>query len=165
MIIAAISDTHLRRSEGPLERLLTGQLADADVIIHAGDHAEPAVVDYLEFVDQRDYYGVAGNMDEGSLGGRLPPTRVVELGGVTFGIVHGWGSGVGLEDRVASAFSKVPDVIVFGHSHRALVERRGGLLLVNPGSAFWPRDGQAGTFALITVEGGCAQARIVEVEQ
>jgi putative phosphoesterase len=165
VLIGVISDTHIRRSEGPLERLLTGQLADADVIIHAGDHSEPAVVDYLEFIDQRDYYGVAGNMDAGVLSSRLPPTRVVELGGVTFGIVHGWGSALGMENRVASAFSIVPDVIVFGHSHHSLVEQRGGLLLVNPGSAFWPRDCQIGTFALIEVEGGRASASIVEVEK
>ncbi len=162
-MIGVISDTHTDTFDASMARVVEGVLAEADVIIHAGDHTGADVVEHLEHVEARPYYGVSGNMDFHTGAGRLPVKRTVELGGVTIGIVHGSGSGVGLEKRVVSWFDPLPDVIIFGHSHRPLVKRIGSLLLVNPGSPFWPRGSGVGTVAMIEVTGTGIGARIVEV--
>jgi putative phosphoesterase len=163
MIVGILSDTHLDRPEGRLERLLTGELRSAGLLVHAGDHTSPTVLDYLEFADPRPYHGVAGNMDAGEVARRLPRCRLFETERVKIGVVHSFGSGAGLEGRVAGMFPEMPDVVVFGHTHRPLVERRGRLLLVNPGSPFHPRHGGPGTVALLEVSDGRAEARVVEV--
>ena len=76
---------------------------------------------------------VAGNMDQPEVKAVLPQQLTVEVEGRRIGIIHGWGPPIGVERRVLSRFSGM-DVIVFGHTHKALVEERKGTLLVNPGS-------------------------------
>jgi putative phosphoesterase len=163
MILGVLSDTHLRRPDERLDCLLADVLGPAEVLLHAGDYVGDAVLDHLEFVDQRPFYGVSGNMDPQALTQRLPEKRVVELGGYRIGLVHGWGAPGGLEDRVLGAFGEPIDVLVFGHSHRATRVERAGMLLVNPGSAFDRRFAPRCTVALIELGGGGARVRIEEV--
>lgn len=155
MRVGLLSDTHLRAPGRRLERLLAEQLADAEVLLHAGDHVGDGVIEYLEQGQPRPCLGVAGNMDLGPLGRSLPARRVLRLGGVSVGLVHGWGAPAGLERRVREVFG--PDearVVVFGHSHRPLARQVGESWLVNPGSAFLPRGSSRGSVALLTLEGG-----------
>jgi len=161
IVAGILSDTHLASTDPRLAGLLEGPLGGAQVIIHAGDHAAPAVVEYLEYDEPRPYYGVAGNMDGARTHAALGASRVFTLGGLTVGLVHGWGAPEGLEERVLTVFDALPDVVVFGHSHKPLVNRRGKTLLVNPGSPFQPRGVAKGSVALLTVEDGVASARIV----
>jgi uncharacterized protein len=56
------------------------------------------------------------------------------------------------------------DVVVTGHSHRPLIERRGGVLYVNPGSAGPVRFRLPVSLALMQVTGSQVSARIVELE-
>lgn len=163
MLLGAISDTHLSLADRKFKALLAGELGGAEMLLHAGDHAAEEVADYLEFEEPRPCHSVAGNMDPPALLARLGAKKIIEVGGLRVGLVHGWGAGEGLWARVLQAFPVPPDVIVFGHSHAALVKRVGPTLLVNPGSAYLPRDGTRGTVALIEIGGGGAEARIVEV--
>ncbi|HEX5480909.1 MAG TPA: metallophosphoesterase family protein, partial [Dehalococcoidia bacterium] len=56
------------------------------------------------------------------------------------------------------------DVVVFGHSHRPLVEHRGDVLYVNPGAAGRVGFHRLQTVALLeTARGHIAEARIVEL--
>jgi predicted phosphodiesterase len=61
--------------------------------------------------------------------------------------------------------ARFPDcrVVVFGHSHQPLVERSGGLLLLNPGSAVDRRREPVCTMAILDVEGDRAAARLIEL--
>ena len=153
MRVGLLSDTHLEGPDRCLTRLLAGELADAEVLLHAGDHVGDRVIDYLEHDQPRPYLGVAGNMDLGVRGRALPALRTVELGGVAVGLVHGWGPPRGLERRALEAFTpEQARVVVFGHSHLPLARQVGGRWVVNPGSAFHPRGG-AGSVALLTLEG------------
>ncbi|MFC1942961.1 YfcE family phosphodiesterase [Chloroflexota bacterium] len=58
-----------------------------------------------------------------------------------------------------------PDVVVFGHSHAARIEHYKDILLVNPGSATLPHyEPKLGTVALLTINSGEMEARIVQLE-
>jgi predicted phosphodiesterase len=55
------------------------------------------------------------------------------------------------------------DVIVFGHTHRPLVHREGSRLVVNPGAAGPRRFDIQASLALMTVQGGKVDVRIVQL--
>ena len=129
--IGVLSDTHLQRVSKTFEEILDRYLSDVDVFFHVGDFTSPDLVEYLE---ERRFYGVCGNMDPPDIKDRLPEKRIVELGPFRFGLVHGWGPSDGLEERVIESFPNV-DVVVYGHSHRAVSSFRDGVLVFNPGTA------------------------------
>lgn len=163
MLIGVLSDTHLAMADEKLAALLAGPLGGAEVLIHAGDHASSDVADYLDYTDPRPYYGVAGNVDPAALLQRLGERKVLEFGGLTVGVMHGWGPGEGLARRVLDSFPTPPDILIYGHSHIGLVTRIGATLVVNPGSPWQPRGGLKGSVALLDIKGGRAEARLVEV--
>jgi len=79
--------------------------------------------------------GVRGPRQHGSGDARLPQQRVLEIGGVRIGLIHGWGPPAGLAERVRAAFADTPlDCLVFGHSHVPLCQREGALLLSTRGA-------------------------------
>lgn len=129
--IGVLSDTHLHRVSRSFEGILERHLSGVDAVFHAGDFTSPRIVDHLA---ERDFYGVCGNMDPLEIKTQLPDKRIVELGGFRFGLIHGWGPSEGLEERVLESFSNV-DVVVYGHSHKAVSHVRGGVLVFNPGTA------------------------------
>jgi putative phosphoesterase len=131
MRIGVLSDTHIHQVSKDFRDLLARHFSQVDVIFHVGDYTSPVVVDYL---GSKDFHGVYGNMDPYAIREALPEKKIVEIGGFRFGLIHGWGSPHGLEERVLAQFSEV-DVIVFGHSHRAMNEVVQGVLLFNPGTA------------------------------
>ena len=163
MLLGVMSDTHLSRADGRLEALLRGPLGRAEVLVHAGDYASADVVDHLEYVDERPFYGVAGNIDPASVAHRLPAQRTFELAGVRVGLTHGFGAPHAVADRVVERFDPLPRLLVFGHSHQPLLQWRGATLLVNPGSAFDRRSAPACTVALVRLEKETLDAEIVEV--
>ena len=148
MLVGVIADTH-----GYVDPRLAKAFAGVDAIVHGGDVGGAHVLEALG--ELAPLYAVYGNNDEklGRLG--LPLRRDFELGGARFHLAH----------QLPHARPR-PDtrVVVFGHSHRTLVERRdGGVLYVNPGAA-----GRAGfhrlqTVALLEIAGGEIDARIVEL--
>ena len=131
MRIGVLSDTHLHQVSKDFRDLLDRRFFDVDVLFHAGDYTSPVVV---EFLSLKNFHGVYGNMDPLAVRAVLPEKKIVEIEGFRFGLIHGWGSPRGLEERVLASFNEV-DVIVYGHSHRALNEVVQGVLLFNPGTA------------------------------
>jgi uncharacterized protein len=127
-----LADTHL--GAATLERMpaeVWGLAAEADVVLHAGDVTELAVLDAL--AERAPVHAVLGNNDRG-LARRLPEVWEDDLGGVRVAMLHDSGPRAGRAARLARRF---PDaaVVVFGHSHDPLVEAgEDGPLLVNPGS-------------------------------
>lgn len=131
MRIGVLSDTHLNRVSKDLTEILDHHLSQVDVLFHVGDYTSPEVVD---FFGSKNFHGVCGNMDPLAVKAVLPEKKIVEIGGFRFGLIHGWGSPRGLEERVLAQFNEV-DVVVYGHSHRAMNEEVQGVLLFNPGTA------------------------------
>ena len=64
--------------------------------------------------------------------------------------------------KVAAAH---PDagLVVFGHSHRPLIQQVGPTLAVNPGSAGPRRFKDPVTVALAEIENGTVQARLIDL--
>ena len=121
MRIGVISDTHgLVRPE--VSRVFQG----VDHILHAGDIGGEDVLAQLSAI--APVTACAGNND-GWRCGPAGKTARVELGGLRFLLVH-------IRDEAAVALRREPaDVVVFGHSHKPLEEREGGVWWFNPGSA------------------------------
>jgi hypothetical protein len=131
MRIGVISDTHLRGVNEELERIDREHLSAADLVLHAGDVVSTEVI---QFMKKRDFQGVHGNMDPPEVKSLLPEKTVIEVGPYRLGLVHGWGSGRGLEDRIGELFQDV-DIIVYGHSHEPANHMKEGKLFFNPGTA------------------------------
>lgn len=124
MLVGLIADTHgLVRPEAV--RALSGVV----LILHAGDVGGPEVIAALEGV--APVRAVAGNTDAPEAG--LPAAVDCELEGVRVHVSHGHEVGTPTPDRLAARYPA--DVIVYGHTHRALVRRIGSTLVVNPGAA------------------------------
>lgn len=140
MKLGIISDTHARTIEEiPLS--IINALADVDLIIHAGDFTQKAVLDGLRAIGT--VKAVRGNMDAADLKKILPERDVFEVNGRKIGLTHGEGAPWGIAERVKSQFSGV-DIIIFGHSHEPCNRYIQGVLLFNPGQA---RD----SFGLMTI--------------
>jgi len=159
--IVLLSDTHIPKSGNPLPRDFLEAASDADLIIHAGDLVEMAVLEELR--ELAPVKAVAGNMDQPEVKAVLPQQLTVEVEGRRIGIIHGWGPPIGVERRVLSRFSGM-DVIVFGHTHKALVEERKGTLLVNPGSPNDRRFSDRLSYAVMDIENDEIKPWIVWLE-
>jgi putative phosphoesterase len=148
VLIGIISDTH-----GYVDPRLAPAFAGVDVILHAGDVGGMHVLDALRAI--APLRAVYGNNDEKKDTLGLPLHEDFELGGVRFHLVH----------QLPHARPEPgTQVVVFGHSHRTLIEDRAGVLYLNPGAA-----GRAGFHRLQTValtrisRGRVAPTRIVEL--
>jgi putative phosphoesterase len=131
MRIGVLSDTHLHRIGRDFKIIYDRYLRDVDAILHAGDFTASDVV---AFLSKKPFHGVQGNMDSLEVKVSLPEKKVIEIGGYRIGLIHGWGSSEGLEERITGEFQGV-DAIVFGHSHKPVNHRREGILFFNPGTA------------------------------
>ena len=133
MRLTILSDTHLPKRAKALPDEVWRAVERADVVIHAGDWVEVALLDELEARSTR-LIGVYGNNDGPELRKRLPEVAHAELDGVRLAVVHETGAAKGREKRCAAAFPGT-NVLVFGHSHIPWdTVADNGLRLLNPGS-------------------------------
>lgn len=134
MKIGVISDTHIpdRAKDIPLEIL--EEFKNADMVIHAGDLVELRVLDRIKTVCP-NIKAVWGNMDPYEVRSKLPEKEIINLGKYKLGLMHGWGPPINLIETLSSAFKNdAVDIIVFGHSHFGINEKRGNIRFFNPGS-------------------------------
>jgi putative phosphoesterase len=131
MKIGVLSDTHLTRLTPGLKKLLETYFNDVDFLLHAGDMVSLPV---YEFLNEKAFEAVQGNMDDWRLKALLPIKKTISLGGYKIGLIHGWGPAGGLEGRLSPEFSNI-DCLVYGHSHRPANHWSEGVLFFNPGSA------------------------------
>jgi uncharacterized protein len=146
--VGVISDTH-----GLIRPEALEALQGSDLIVHAGDIGDSAVLNSLANI--APVRAIRGNNDRGNWAGDLPTTDVVELGAHSIYILHNLAD---LDlDPAASGFTSV----VSGHSHKPAIEKRNGVLFVNPGSAGPRRFKLPVTVATMTLRSGKLVARIV----
>jgi putative phosphoesterase len=141
MRIGVISDTHASTLDDLPKPILTA-LAGVDLIVHAGDFTERAVLEGLKTLGE--VKAVQGNMDSAEIKGLLPKQDLFTIHGKRVGLVHGSGGPWGIAHRIREMFSDA-DLIIYGHSHEATNQVIQGSLLFNPGRA---RD----SFGLLTID-------------
>lgn len=120
--VGLISDTH-----GLLRAEALEALRGSDLIIHAGDVGPPEIIERL--VEIAPVTVVRGNVDRAPFAAPWPVSDVVDAGGVLIYVIHDLGA-LDLGPAVAGF-----GVVVSGHSHKPICDRRNGVLYVNPGSA------------------------------
>ena len=126
-------------------------MRSADLIVHAGDFTTEEVLSEIEALGP-PVAAVHGNIDSLELQRRLPPERVVELAGISLGVVHDGGPSRGRLERLRRRFPGAA-VVVFGHSHMPLHERApDGFQIFNPGSPTERRRAPAHTMGIARVE-------------
>jgi hypothetical protein len=148
--IGLISDTH-----GLLRPEAVSFLRGSDHIVHGGDIGHAEVLDELSAL--APVTAVRGNNDKGAWADRLAETEFVQIGDVCIYALHDIAqldidpSGAGVQ------------VVVSGHSHKPSVERRNGVLYVNPGSAGPRRFKLPISVAELVIAEGVVSARLVEL--
>lgn len=158
-----VSDTHL--GDGHAQRLidrLTALTEGVDVVLHAGDVVDTSVLDALAAI--APVHAVLGNNDHGL---DLPERFERRIGACRVAMVHDSGPSAGRANRLRRWFPTA-DVVVFGHSHvpwhETDVDATGHVQHhVNPGSAMQRRSQPRCTVALLTLDPGAIDVRIVPV--
>jgi putative phosphoesterase len=153
MRIGIISDTH-----GLLRPEVFERFAGVEHILHGGDVGPAELL--VELAAIAPVTAVWGNTDDWDVRDRVPEVARLELAGVRVVVVHGQQLGSPTPARVAQRYPEA-GLVVFGHSHRPVIERVGEVLAVNSGSAGPPRFGKAPTLAVATLEGGRVRAELL----
>lgn len=158
MIRAGIlSDTHLSAITPEFRALCNRAFADCSVIFHAGDMVRAGI---LEVFTGKQIHGVHGNMCDYSTHELFPEEKKIMIDGVTIGLSHGAGSRFNIEERVWSRFPEA-DVIIYGHTHQPVCQKRGGVWFINPGCFQWSSPhGAPASYATMTINNGVVDARL-----
>lgn len=138
MRIGLIADTH-----GLLRPEAVSFLAGADAILHAGDIGRDQVLDDLSAL--APVHAVRGNVDRTGVLRGLPCRLDLEFAGATVVLIH---------ERPAPSEVPDADVVVFGHSHKPVIEEADGRLWINPGSAGPRRFRLPVSVGWLSLEGG-----------
>ncbi len=183
MKIGVISDTHNPSvgAEPPPEVAIAFQ--GVDVILHAGDIYVPSCLDWLEAI--APVYAVEMEADAHFKDDPrvVNKTRVLHLEGHTIGVTHDllvpgmdqeiteyspiskhFPRDADLSTALETVFAAPVDIVIFGHTHYAVVEEFQGILLVNPGSPNLPKQlRRLGQVAILELEPGHKRAEILDL--
>ncbi len=147
--IGIISDTH-----GLIRQSIVKTFKDVDLIVHAGDVGKPEVLETLRAIAR--VYPVRGNVDGGKWTDKLPETELVKVGQVYLYVLHDLNA-LDLDLTAAGV-----NAVISGHSHVPKIEKRNGVLFLNPGSAGPRRFKYPVSIAFLYVNGVSIDAEIVK---
>jgi len=148
-----LADTHVPLRARDLPAQVWEEVAQADVVFHAGDWVTPELLDSVTAKSAR-LVACWGNNDGPVLRSRLPERADVLLDGLRFTVVHETGAAAGREARMSRRYPD-SDVLVFGHSHIPWdTTTSTGLRLLNPGSPTDRRGQPVCTYMTASVDGG-----------
>ncbi|MBM7553849.1 metallophosphoesterase family protein [Thalassobacillus pellis] len=151
MKVIVVSDTHMPKKGKKFPNRFISELANADLIIHAGDWQTIEV--YEELSRYGKVAGVYGNVDNQDIIVVTEEKKLIELEGFTIGVVHGHGEKKTTEKRALDAFTEEEvDCIIFGHSHIPLLRYFKKTLLFNPGSLTDKRKLPYFSFGILYIE-------------
>ena len=154
MLVGVISDTH-----GFYDPRVAPLLRGVEHILHAGDIGDDEVVQRLWEI--APVTAVRGNNDREGPSSLYPDEETLELAGCRIRLTHivrpPPDGSAGLAHYQADGI----EVVVYGHSHIAFQEQRGGVLFFNPGAAGKRRFKVTPSIGLLELESGRTQGRIV----
>lgn len=149
--IGVIADTH-----GLLRPEAVAALQGVSLIIHAGDIGGPEVLASLRSI--APVVAVRGNNDVGAWASALPETTTVTVGGLRLYVLHDRRR-LDIDPRATGHAA-----VIAGHSHQPLLERRDGVLHLNPGAAGPRRFRLPVSVAFLHPREGTLDARLVELQ-
>ena len=153
MKLGVISDTH-----NFLDPRIPGIFKGVDHILHAGDVGMPFIL--LELEQIAPVTAVLGNTDSCLT---LWETEVAELAGKNF-LIHHIVDPSHLSEVARRRITLAkPDVVVFGHTHKAFHQQIGDILYLNPGYAGKPRFAQPRSVAILHCKEGPIHAEFKEL--
>jgi uncharacterized protein len=154
-VVGLIADTH-----GLLRPAIAGIFQGVHAIVHAGDVGGAAILSALSSIAPVD--AVYGNVDDPH-DPSLARERRVTIGGVSIHVSHGHELGRPTAELALARYADA-DVVVFGHTHRAVVVRAAdGRLAVNPGAAGPRRFDVQPSVARLTIANGAAEVEIISL--
>lgn len=147
MRIMVVSDTHRRlenlehafKSEGPV-----------DLVIHLGDVEGQELL--IQSMASCPFYFIAGNNDYFS---NLPREREIDIAGKHIFLTHGhqYMVGQGTTYVRAEARARKADIVMYGHTHKPLIEKEKEITVLCPGSISYPRQiGRQPSYLMITID-------------
>ena len=146
MKVLIVSDTH--KCNGNFYQVLGEQ--KPDLVIHCGD-AEGSE-DELEAAADCPVRIVLGNNDFFS---HLPRELTLDIGSYKVWVVHGhnYYVSMGNERLKREASDRGFDIVLYGHTHRPVVDAEGDVIAVNPGSLSYPRqEGHRPSYAIMELD-------------
>ena len=151
MLVGLISDTH-----GLVRPEVFGALEGVGLILHAGDVGGQDVLTELQTI--APLHAVYGNTDAPGEPGLRAQLRLT-LEGKSIHVSHGHEIGSPTPERLLARYDA--DILVYGHTHRALIEQHGGRLVINPGAAGPRRFDVKPSVARLTLEAGRLDVQLV----
>lgn len=158
MNIGLISDTHNQLSED-INRIFK----DVDIILHAGDIGYSLILESLSKIAPVE--GVYGNTDLYTVSSILPSQLNLNLGGLNIFIKHDIGD-INFYHAKLKSIKKdlMPDIIIFGHTHKPFFKKIQRTYFINPGSASKSRGGiPCSVMRLIISEGKLTDHQLIPV--
>ena len=149
-IVGVISDTH-----GLLRSQALEALRGVNAIVHAGDVGDAAILGQLRQV--APVTAVRGNIDTSAWGKSLPETDLLEIGAVSLYVLHNVQQ-LDLDPGTAGFAA-----VIFGHSHKPLIEWRKDVLFFNPGSAGPKRFSLPISLGKLTIANGKLKPELIEL--
>ena len=146
MKVLIVSDTH--RKNASFYDVL--EIEQPDMVIHCGD-AEGAEFEFREVADC-PVEVVLGNNDFFSA---LPGELTLDIGPYKVWVVHGHNFFVsmGRENLKEEAAVRGADIVLFGHTHRPVIDIDDDIIAVNPGSLSYPRqEGRQPSYAIMEID-------------
>ena len=146
MKVLIVSDTH-KQNENYFEVV---ERQKPDMVIHCGD-AEGSEYALSQAADCPVEI-VLGNNDFFS---NLPRELTLEIGSYRVWVVHGhnYYVSMGNERLKREAAERGMDIVMYGHTHRPVVDTEGSVIAVNPGSLSYPRqEGHRPSYIIMEVD-------------
>ena len=151
MLVGLVSDTH-----GLIRPELFTALTGVQLILHAGDVGGSDVLTELGAV--APVQAVYGNTDPPGTP-NLASQLLIDLEGFSIHVSHGHEVGSPTAEKLLARYTA--DIIVFGHTHKPLIERAGSRLVVNPGAAGPRRFSLKPSVARMRLESGNAEVELI----
>ena len=174
MRIGLLSDTHIPQAAEALPPEVTEAFQGVDLILHAGDIYLSSVLDDLERI--APVLAARGDDDWGSTltDRRVQEKHTLELNGQIIWLAHKrpeslrslwWVDSLRQKQTPATHNGlSIPDIVVYGHEHRTVVQRRDNILFVNPGSpTFLGYRRGLGTVAILEIDSSEAEVQILQL--
>ncbi len=147
MKILIVSDTH-RRNDNYIKAV--DKVAPVDMVIHCGDAegseymiTEKAACPVEIILGNNDYFS------------DLPREREFMVGPYKVWLTHGHNYYVSVENNTIKqeAIARGADIVMYGHSHKPVVDIGKNVIAVNPGSLTYPRqDGRKPSYVIMEID-------------